>query len=131
MVACARVPPATVLLALVTTTLSCSAIILFASQTSFDVTRHMFIIFAAGTAVAIFGVVLMILSLFVYIKVLHTVFTALVCVSFMAYLAVDIQMIVGGRRYNLSPEEYVFASLLLFIDIYEIFLTLLSLFNRE
>ncbi|KAJ1365557.1 hypothetical protein KIN20_025927 [Parelaphostrongylus tenuis] len=39
MVACARVPPATVLLALVTTILSCSAIILFACQTKYDITR--------------------------------------------------------------------------------------------
>ncbi|KIH58549.1 hypothetical protein ANCDUO_11245 [Ancylostoma duodenale] len=67
---------------------------------------YMFVAFAATVAVFIFGIVLAIMSLFIYIK-----------------------MIVGGKRYEISPEDYIFAALMLFIDIYEIFVSMLSLFN--
>ncbi|KAK5966298.1 hypothetical protein GCK32_010038 [Trichostrongylus colubriformis] len=130
MVLCAKASPQAVLLAVITTTICCTAIILFATQTSIDITSYIFIIFAASIAVFIFGVVLAILSIFMYIKALHIIFSAVVCVLFMVYLAVDIQLIVGGRKYEISPEEYVFAALMLFVDIYEIFITLLSLFQQ-
>ncbi|KAK6056525.1 hypothetical protein COOONC_05971 [Cooperia oncophora] len=89
----------------------------------------MFVIFAATMAVFIFGIALAIVSLFVYIRWLHVAFSAIVCVLFMVHLALDIQMILGGRKYEISPEDYVFAALMLFIDIYEIFINLLNLFN--
>ncbi|PIO64076.1 hypothetical protein TELCIR_14307 [Teladorsagia circumcincta] len=38
-------------------------------------------------------------------------------------------MIMGGRRHELSPEEYVVAALMLFGDIYEIFVNILNLLN--
>ncbi|CAJ0605877.1 unnamed protein product [Cylicocyclus nassatus] len=129
MVLCALVPPHTVLLALVTTTLACIAIIGFASQTKYDITSHIFIVFVATIAVFIFGLILAVMSFFIYIKALHVIFSAIVCVLFMVWLAIDTQMIIGGKRYEISPEEYIFAALMLFIDIYEIFITLLSLFN--
>ncbi|KAK6018424.1 hypothetical protein OSTOST_15993, partial [Ostertagia ostertagi] len=69
MVVCAHSSPQSVLLALVTTTICSAAIILFATQTTFDITSYMFLIFAGGMAVVIFGIGVAILSLFVYIKV--------------------------------------------------------------
>ncbi|KAK6060231.1 hypothetical protein COOONC_02114 [Cooperia oncophora] len=129
MVICAMASPQSVLLALVTTTICCGAIILFATQTKFDITSYVFVIYAAGMAVFVFGIVLGILSLFIYIKVLHIIYSAIACILFMGYLAVDIQMIIGGRKYEISPEEYVFAALMLFVDIYEIFVLILGLFN--
>ena len=43
------------------------------------------------------------------------------------YLAIDVQMIVGGKKYEISPEDYVFAAIQLFIDIVYIFWMLLQL----
>ncbi|VDO87202.1 unnamed protein product [Haemonchus placei] len=63
------------------------------------------------------------------LQMLHIIFTAVACVLFMVYLALDTQMIIGGRKYEISPEEYIFAALMLFVDIYEIFITLLGLFQ--
>ncbi|KHJ85949.1 hypothetical protein OESDEN_14314 [Oesophagostomum dentatum] len=131
MVLCASVPPHTVLLALSTTAVSCIAIIGFASQTKYDITSHLFLIFTATFAVFIFGITLMIMSFFIYMKFLHIVFSAIVCVLFMFWLAIDTQMIIGGRRYEISPEDYIFAALMLFIDLYEIFITLLRIFNGD
>lgn len=39
----------------------------------------------------------------------------------------DTQAIIGGRRIELSPEEYVLAAVQLYVDIIEIFLNLLQL----
>ncbi|XGW13020.1 hypothetical protein V3C99_013568 [Haemonchus contortus] len=128
-VICALSSPQSVLLALITATICCGAIILFASQTSCDVTGYFFLIYAGSAAVFTFGAGLAILQLFVYIKLLHVIFSAVVCVTFMVYLALDIQMIIGGRRYEISPEEYIFAALMLFVDIIEIFSTLQELFE--
>ena len=35
----------------------------------------------------------------------------------------------GGRKYELNPEEYVYGALILYIDIIYIFLFLLSIFG--
>lgn len=45
------------------------------------------------------------------------------------YLVFDTQLILGGkhRKYQVSPEEYVFAALNLYLDIVSLFLLLLQL----
>lgn len=50
------------------------------------------------------------------------------CVS-LQYLVFDTQLILGGkhRKYEVSPEEYVFAALNLYLDIVSLFLLLLNL----
>ena len=40
------------------------------------------------------------------------------------------QLVMGGKKYELSPEEYIFASLILYMDIIRIFLLLLAIFGR-
>lgn len=41
----------------------------------------------------------------------------------------DVQLVMGGRKYELSEEEYVFGALILYIDIIQLFLILLYLFG--
>jgi len=44
------------------------------------------------------------------------------------YLVVDTQLMVGGRhKYSLSPEEYIFGALNLYLDIVNIFMFTLLL----
>lgn len=56
--------------------------------------------------------------------------TSHLCVS-LQYLVFDTQLILGGkhRRYTVSPEEYVFAALNLYLDIVNLFLLLLQLIS--
>ncbi|KAK5973385.1 hypothetical protein GCK32_013702, partial [Trichostrongylus colubriformis] len=68
MVICAAVPPYTVVLALITTAFTCFAIILFASQTTLDITKYVFIIFVVSIGAYIFITAMVITSLFVKIK---------------------------------------------------------------
>ncbi|CAF1426994.1 unnamed protein product, partial [Rotaria sordida] len=44
------------------------------------------------------------------------------CMGVLLFLAVDTQLIMGGKRHEISAEDYVFASLVLYIDIIYIFL---------
>lgn len=41
----------------------------------------------------------------------------------------DVQLIMGGRKYELSEEEYVFGALILYVDIINLFLILLYIFG--
>jgi len=44
------------------------------------------------------------------------------------YLVVDTQLMVGGHhKYSLSPEEYIFAALNLYLDIINLFMFILSI----
>nr|CAD7579720.1 unnamed protein product [Timema californicum] len=43
------------------------------------------------------------------------------------YLMYSTQQIIGGRKVELSPEEYVYAALVLYVDIIHIFLAFLML----
>lgn len=50
------------------------------------------------------------------------------CVFFLPqFLAFDTQLLLGNKRYSISPEEYVFATLSLYLDIIYLFSFLLQL----
>jgi len=47
------------------------------------------------------------------------------------YLVFDTQLMLGGKhKYSLSPEEYIFAALNLYLDIINMFLYILSIVGR-
>ena len=50
---------------------------------------------------------------------------------FSLFLVYDTQLLVGGRKYELSEEEYVFAALTIYIDVIQIFLYLLSILGND
>jgi len=47
------------------------------------------------------------------------------------FLVYDTQMLIGGRKYELTEEEYVFGALTIYIDVIQIFLYLLSILGNE
>lgn len=52
-------------------------------------------------------------------------------VLFGVYLVFDTQIMLGGRhKYAISPEEYIFAALNLYLDIVNMFLYILSMLNE-
>lgn len=57
----------------------------------------------------------------------HTLYCSLGIFLFGIYLVIDTQLIVGGRKMALSIDDYVIAALLLYIDIIQLFLYILSL----
>lgn len=47
------------------------------------------------------------------------------------FLAFDTQMLMGNRRYSLSPEEYIFGALNIYLDIIYIFSFFLQFFGSS
>ncbi|CAK9303465.1 unnamed protein product [Gordionus sp. m RMFG-2023] len=101
----------------------CFAVILFSIQTRFDFTKLGGILFVFCIILFVFGI----LTIFTHNKIMNTVYAAFMALLFMGYLAYDTQTLMGNKKYALSPEEYIFGALQLYLDIVYIFMAILSL----
>ncbi|TKR60743.1 hypothetical protein L596_027941 [Steinernema carpocapsae] len=127
MMICSMHDIVSVLLTLIITTICCGSIIIFASTTKRDLTSMMGVMFILSMVLMIFGIVAMMSVFIFHVRWLYTVYSGLAALVFMFYLAIDIQMIMGGRKFELSPEDHIFAAIQIFLDIIYIFWMLLSL----
>lgn len=62
---------------------------------------------------------------------INSVYCFLGVVLFGIYLIMDTQMILGGKRIQLSIDEYAAAALMLYVDIIQIFLYVLRLLSKR
>ncbi|CAF1224374.1 unnamed protein product [Rotaria sp. Silwood1] len=117
-----------VLIAVGITAFVCLGITLFSFQTKYDFTSCFGVLFVISLALLAFGIV----CIFTYSRIMYTIYAGLGALAFSIFLAVDTQLIMGGKRHEISAEDHVFASLMLYIDVVYIFLYILSLLgNRE
>uniref|UniRef100_A0A914DTP7 Uncharacterized protein n=1 Tax=Acrobeloides nanus TaxID=290746 RepID=A0A914DTP7_9BILA len=100
-----------VLICLVILTISCAVIIIFASQTKIDFTSKLGYIFVFGLFVFILGIVAVVVLVVFKVHWLYMVYAGLAAILFMFYLAIDVQMIMGGKKYEVSSEDYIFAAI--------------------
>ncbi|XP_053183205.1 protein lifeguard 1 [Scomber japonicus] len=101
------------------------ALSLFAMQSKWDFTTASGCLWAFGWTLISFGMLCAILrSQYLYIT-----YACLGTLLFSLYLVFDTQLILGGkhRKNQLSPEEYVFAALNLYLDVVLLFLFLLKI----
>ena len=97
---------------------------IFALQTKIDFTMCNGILFVLVLCLMIFGIFCAIFPS----NIMNVVYASLGAVIFSCYIVVDTQLMMGGKhKYALDPEEYVFASLNLYLDIINLFLMILSL----
>ncbi|KIH59613.1 hypothetical protein ANCDUO_10148 [Ancylostoma duodenale] len=120
-----------VLLALCMTTGSSAAIIVFAIFVKKDLTTCIGIAYVLGMTMMFFGITALVACLSFQVTFLYTVYAAIGALLSMLYLAIDIQLIMGGRQFELSPEEYIFAAMQIFLDILNIFLFILQIFGKN
>lgn len=100
------------------------AITLFAFQTKIDFTMLSGCLFVAVVVLFCFGI----LTIFFYSKILNLVYACIGALIFGLFLVFDTQMMMGGsKKYSISPEEYIFAALNLYIDIITLFLYILEI----
>ena len=100
------------------------AITIFAFQTKWDFTMMGGCLFVALIVLLVFGF----LSIFFYSRILHLVYACLGALIFALYLVFDTQIMMGGgKKYSLSPEEYIFAALNLYLDIVMLFMYILQI----
>ncbi|XP_019878774.1 protein lifeguard 1 isoform X2 [Aethina tumida] len=117
-----------VVMAVGITAVVCLGLTLFAFQTKWDFTMMGGILFVAVLILFVFGIV----AIFVHNKIVQMVYASLGALIFSVYLIYDTQLMMGGKhKYSISPEEYVFAALNLYIDIINIFLYILSIIGSS
>jgi FtsH-binding integral membrane protein len=86
-----------------------------------------------GVILVLFTAVLMLTFISIFTKVLfwHNLLCALGIVLFGIYIVIDTQMVVGGKRYGLGLDDWAVASLILYIDIIQVFLYILEILVRN
>nr|XP_014347937.1 PREDICTED: protein lifeguard 1 isoform X2 [Latimeria chalumnae] len=99
---------------------------LFALQTKWDFTMFTGVLCTIGLVLLAFAILCAIIrSLW-----LQIVYASVGTLVFALYLVVDTQLMLGGNhKYSLNPEEYIFAALNLYLDIINMFLFLLQIFQ--
>ncbi|CAF2125684.1 unnamed protein product, partial [Rotaria magnacalcarata] len=115
-----------ILIAVGITAFVCLGVTLFSFQTKYDFTSCLGIFFIMSLALLAFGIV----CIFTYSRLMYTIYAGLGAVTFSIFLAVDTQLIIGGKRHEISAEDHVFASLMLYIDVVYIFLLCLAIENK-
>ncbi|CAG7716443.1 unnamed protein product [Allacma fusca] len=101
------------------------ALTVFAFQTRWDITTLGGIIFVVSLCVVAFGFIAIFLrGIFPILQIVYAgVMTVLLCV----YIVFDTQMLIGGRhKHSISPEEYIYASFNLYVDIVYLFCMMMS-----
>lgn len=113
-----------VITAVVITAVICLALTAFAFQTKIDFTIYSGLLFVVLIVFILFGLI----ASFFPGKTINLVYACIGALIFSAYLVIDTQMLVGGsHKYQISPEEYVFAALTLYLDIINIFMYMLQI----
>lgn len=85
----------------------------------------------ASVCFIMFGLVAIIASMFFKVKFLILLYALGGSLLMMLYLFLDVQLLMGGRKYEISPEDYIFAAVQIFIDIVQMFWYLLTLFGSR
>uniref|UniRef100_A0A673JQI1 Protein lifeguard 2 n=1 Tax=Sinocyclocheilus rhinocerous TaxID=307959 RepID=A0A673JQI1_9TELE len=118
-----------VIICLGITALVCLAITIFSFQTKIDITSYQGVLLVFCTVLFICGLVLAVILPFGYVPWLHAVYAALGSILFCMFLAFDTQMLMGKKQYTINPEEYIFATLSIYLDVVYIFSFFLQLFG--
>ena len=117
----------TVVVAAVMTMAMVTACTVYAYKTETDFT-------ASWALVTVLSVVLLVLGLvtmFTSSPFLTNLYCAVGVFVFGLYLIIDTQMIMGGRKAEMTTDDYVVAALMLYIDIIQIFLYILELLKNN
>uniref|UniRef100_A0A3B4TJG0 Transmembrane BAX inhibitor motif containing 1 n=1 Tax=Seriola dumerili TaxID=41447 RepID=A0A3B4TJG0_SERDU len=120
-----------VFLALAITAVVCIAVTVFCFQTKVDFTKCQGLFCVLGIVVFVTGIITTIVLSFKYILWLHMLYAALGAIAFTMFLAYHTQLLIGNRKHSISPEEYVFAALSIYVDIIQIFLFLLQIIGAS
>ncbi|GFY78044.1 protein lifeguard 1 [Trichonephila inaurata madagascariensis] len=106
----------------------CLGLTIFAFQTKYDFTMMGGMLFVALLIFVIFGF----LSIFLHNEIVRLVYACVGALIFSLYLVYDTQLLIGGHhKYSISPEEYIFAALNLYLDIINLFIYILQIFGSR
>ncbi|XP_046880873.1 fas apoptotic inhibitory molecule 2b [Hypomesus transpacificus] len=118
-----------VVLCLGITALVCLSVTIFSFQTKVDVTSYQGVLLILCMVMLFCAITLSIVVPFGYVPWLHAIYAVIGAIFFTLFLAFDTQLLLGSKRHTISPEEYVFATLNIYLDIIYLFSFLLQLFG--
>ncbi|XP_008408290.1 fas apoptotic inhibitory molecule 2b isoform X2 [Poecilia reticulata] len=116
-----------VMLCLGITALVCLSVTVFSFQSKIDVTSCQGVLFSLCMVMLLCAITISIVVPFGYVPWLHAIYAVIGAILFTLFLAFDTQLLLGNKRYAISPEEYIFATLSLYLDIIYLFSFLLQL----
>jgi len=127
-----RVPDGSVVLAAACMTLACtSAIMAYAACSKRDFT-------VCGPSIFMIGNVIMITGIFIvlFAPKMHYMFACVAVILFGFYLLYDTQLIISGtygghRKFQIDEDSYIMATVVLYLDIINIFLYILEIMNQS
>jgi len=119
-----------VLMAMGITAALCLGLTLFSFQTKIDFTGLGPYLFIACWCLFIFGIMAIIFAS-TGRNVLLTVYSCLLALLFCLFLVYDTQRIIGGKKHSISPEEYIWAAIELYVDVVYIFIAILGIGGRN
>ncbi|KAH8383535.1 hypothetical protein KR009_009223, partial [Drosophila setifemur] len=123
-IAACHFAPMEVFTAVLITAAVCLGLTLFAMQTKYDFTTMGGLLVTSVIILMFFGII----TIFVGGSLINTIFAAVSALIFSVYLVYDTQMMIGGNhRFSISPEEYIFAALNIYMDVVNIFIDVLKL----
>merc|ERR1712226_1200951 len=121
-----------VLMAIGITAALCLGLTLFSFQTKIDFTGIGPYLFVACWCLFLFGIMAIIFAGTGETgRIIHTVYSSLMALLFSLFLVYDTQRIMGGKKHSISPEEHIWASIEIYIDVVYIFLAILGLGGRD
>lgn len=120
--------PAAVLIAAGITTAVVGGLAVYALQTKYDFTTKGGLLTGLLMALILTSVVA---AFFPQVKLLQLALSGGGALLFSCFLVVDIQMLMDGKRVQVSPDDYVLGALSLYLDILNLFLYILNLVNAS
>lgn len=100
----------------------------FAMQTKFDFTKNCMLV-AICLCFALFG--FGIACIFVRNNIMQAVYGGIGAIVMCLFLAIDTQLLLGNKRFAYNPEDYVMATIQLYLDICQLFLFLLTILGSK
>ena len=116
-------------LVLMAAIMTCAVVIsltIYAFTTKTDFTMMGGTMFVLGCIMLLFGLFLM----FTNNKILHVIYSCLGVFVFSLYLIYDTQLIIGNHENKLDIDDYIVGAMMLYIDIIQLFLHILSLLKQ-
>uniref|UniRef100_A0A665URA6 Transmembrane BAX inhibitor motif containing 1b n=1 Tax=Echeneis naucrates TaxID=173247 RepID=A0A665URA6_ECHNA len=116
-----------VFLAMGITAVVCIAVTIFCFQTKVDFTSCGGFLCIAAVLLMIIGIITAIVLSFQYVPWLHMLYAAIGAIVYTLFLVYNTQLLIGNRELAISPEEYIYGALSLYVDIVHIFLFILQI----
>ena len=123
---CGTTNPNIVLMAAAMTCGVVMALTIYAYTTKTDFT-------VMGSLMFVIACVMILFSIFMFFtnnKVMHIIYSSLGVIAFSIYLIYDTQLIVGNHENKLDVDDFIVGALMLYMDIINLFLHILSLLKQ-